>query len=144
MGLPFVPAFHVGESDEFALTKPMFPWEHRRAGIGGSAVAASGVPAAYVIRRDRIVDLTLRVMEGELDALSSILEGIRDSGDPFVFAFDRDDEATEFTVYLVSPAWPDEIESERDDQYRELFTVPISIRRADGEPFGLSWTEVES
>lgn len=141
MSLPFRPAFRREYADELALSLPLLPWQPRSGGIGGSAVSAAGVPESYVIRTDRIVSVTLRVLEEELDAVLAKLEEIRASSEAFGFAFDQDDVATDYDVYLHAPVWPDEIDAPRDPEFLGVHRITIELRTTDGSPFTLRWLE---
>lgn len=144
MSLPFRPAIRRDYEEDLLFTAPMMPWAFRDSGIGGSAVSAAGVPASYVIREDDIALLALRVYEEELATVRAVLREIRAAlSSSFVFAFDQDDPATEFEVYLEAPVWPADVRPERDDEYLGLFRISIEIRRADGLPFDITWVEQE-
>ena len=117
------------------------PWTIQHGGVGGSAIAASGVPESYALRTDHLLAVTLRVDESELADLLAELSAIRDSSDSFVFALDRDDEYTEREVYLHAPVWPDPVNPERDDRFLPLFRLPIVLRTADGLPWDALWSE---
>lgn len=141
--LPFRPAFRRDYEEDLNLTQPMKPWEYRSGGVGGSTVAASGIPVSFVIRTDRLVDLTLRVLEEELESVLAVLEAIRASSEAFIFAFDQDDPTTDHWVYLESPVWPEAIEPERDE-FLGLFLLQITLRTIDGGPFTTTWVEQET
>lgn len=130
----------TGSESEHEFEWPQKPWKYGFGGVGGSATAASGEPEAYEIREDNIVFLQLRVLESELAVLRSLLRFARNSGTTFTFRFDTDDAATEYSVYLHSPRWEDMkmIEWERDEEYPEVFVVPVALRAAAGE-FSADW-----
>src|SRR5690606_29003619 len=58
----------------FRLSLPCRPWVPISRGVGGSERSAAGVPAAYEIRRDRILRVTLRVYEDEWEQVEQWLE----------------------------------------------------------------------
>jgi hypothetical protein len=126
------------------LALPQLPWTFGVGGVGGSAVAASGIPEAYRIRKDRLVRCELRVHEDELAEFMDFLEWARESGSTFVFRFDRDVAATAHTVYLHGQRWEDaqELDFARDSEYLRTFTVPLHLRSASGAPFSALWREV--
>lgn len=134
----FIPAAQYGSSS-IVWTLPMLPWRLRSAGIGGSAVAASGTQEAYTIRIDRLMDVTLRVLEEELEDTLLFLETVRGAAQPFDFSFDGG--LTSIEVELVSPTWTDgPIEPERDTSYLSLFTIGLTLRTADGNAWGIDWS----
>lgn len=140
--LPFRPMIDRGEyADPFFFTLPMLPWNIRSGGVGGSATSAAGISESYVVRKDMIAALTLRVLDEELNAVLAVLEAIRDGSASFRFAFDQDDPATDHEVYLHAPVWPAEIQPKRDDAFRGVFMLSIEIRTVDGSAFNTQWTE---
>jgi hypothetical protein len=142
--LPFRPAFRREYEAELNLTLPMRPWELRSGGVGGWEISAAGVPESFVIRVDRLADLTLRVLETELEDVIAELEAIRAASEPFYFAFDQDDSMTEYFVYLHAPVWPEEIAPDRDDEYVGLFLLRLTLRTVDGSGFLTTWLEQET
>lgn len=143
MSLPFRPAIRREYADELLFSLPMLPWDFLSGGVGGSAVSAAGVPESYVIREDRIVEVTLRVSEEELDAVLAEMESIRATSEAFTFAFDQDEDATDHEVYLHAPVWPEEIRPDRDDEYPGAFRLTIALRTTDGSPFTTLWVDAE-
>lgn len=143
--IPFRPMIARDEYEAPLLfSLPMEPWTVRSGGLGGSAVSSAGIPASYVIREEEIAEITLRCTEAELPAVIAELRAIRATSEAFTFAFDQDDPATDYLVYLQAPVWPDEIKPERDGSYRDLFRLKIEVRRVDGSPFDLTWVEQEA
>lgn len=130
-----------GEESELTLTYPQKPWKHGRGGAGGSATAASGIPEAYKIRRDRIVWLELRVLESEIPAFDVWLDWAQDYGEPFQFRFDTDDIPGTYSVYLHSPRWEDgeEVQYNRSEEYPGLFIIPIALRTELGNVISVDW-----
>lgn len=138
---PWIQYGWTGSEVELELELPQFPWNRGRGGVGGSDTAASGIVEAYNIRRDRIMWLRLRVLESEMAAFDAFLDWAQDSGEPFLFRFDTDVSATEYSVYLQSLRWEDaeEIQHERDGEYQPLFVIPLAIRTELGGAFNVSW-----
>lgn len=143
--LPFRPAFRRDEYTlPLELQLPMVPWELESGGVGGSAVSSAGVPESYVLRNDRLALIEIRVLEEELEAVLQELEAIRADSAPFVFSFDQDDAATDHTVYLEAPVWPERIRPKRDDQFPGAFRLALQLRTVDGSPFVTSWSSTEA
>jgi hypothetical protein len=143
MTLPWIPAVTYDTSEVVAFTFPMEPWEPVRGGVGGSAVAASGVGAGFRVRRDRIYRLSFRCWEHELDAVLEWIEWAQDTMQSFDLTFDASDDYTERAMVLVSPVWPDEVLPVRDLEFPAAFRVTIEARTEDGAPLGFGWSEVE-
>ena len=146
MSLVFRPYFRYGtgvDERELELRWPMEPWTPADGGEGGSDTAASGIPEAYVIRADRIVEMTIRVEEDELPEYRDFLTFVRGSGQPFFVRLDVDDPTTEFEAYLQFPRWEDEtqVRYERDEEYIRTFRVPLHVRRRFGARITTDWAE---
>lgn len=146
MSLPCRPYFNWGYDleSEYTFTHPQKPWKFARGGVGGSDTAASGIPEAFVIRRDRIVRLELRVLESELAVFDEFMDWAQDSGSPFNFRFDTDDITNTFSVYLHSMRWEDgpEFDYERDTAYPSLFIIPFALRTELGGEFDALWSSL--
>lgn len=146
MSLPCKPKAQYGYDLEstFEPSLPMFPWNRGRSGEGGSDTAASGIPEAFVIRRDYVRWFRLRILESEMDAWDTFLNWAQDSGEPFNFWLDRENDATEHSVYLHSLRWEDgeEVQHERDGQYLQLFVVSIALRTSDGGQWLSGWADL--
>jgi hypothetical protein len=146
MSLPLRPYVRWGfdYESEYAFQLPQLPWTPARGGVGGSDVAASGIPEAYVIRRDRIHRQRWRVLESELAIFDALLDWCQDSGQPAYVRADADIEATERLVYLQAPRWEDgaDVEYARDDAFPHAFVIEIAWRTEDGSPWALSWSEL--
>jgi hypothetical protein len=124
------------------LALPMYPWTYRSGGIGGQAVAASGVQESYVIRTDRLVSCRVRLYEHEINDFLAEVEAIRASGASFTFSFNQDDALTDTSVYWHSPPVPDEVTVERDESYPGLFVASFELRTATaGAPFTAAFAE---
>jgi hypothetical protein len=139
---PFYPRI-VYNSTTLDLELPVFPWDVRDEGIGGTATAASGVVEAYMVREDSIATVTLRVLEGEIDGVRDWLRFARSSGQTFTFQFSQDDPTTEYTVHLHAPVWPDAVEFARESGYLEMFSTTVELRSVSGA-FNTRFTEGDS
>lgn len=143
MSPPCRPLFTWGFEAESTLTlaHPMRPWNYADGGEGGSAVAASGITEAYVIREDDVLMLECRVLESEMPAFRQFLRWARSSGESFTLRLDSEDAATEFQVYLESPTWADskKVQHTRNTEFNELFIIPIEVRPELGGTFDVSW-----
>lgn len=138
--IPFTPAIRVAGEPELLFALPMLPWELRSGGVGGSSTAAAGVSESYVVRKDRIARVTVRMYEIEVEDFFLTLEHIRDNSLPFTFFFDQADDYSGVEVYLHSPVWPAELEIARDD-FPGVFKATLELRSKNGEPFTQIWLE---
>lgn len=111
---------------DWSMSLPQRPWGYGSRGLGGSEVAGSGVPAAYEIRRDYLLHLTLRFAESEWTNLERVVRHLQRAGSatyyPDATAGDN------HTVYGESPAMGEEIFPRRSDEPRTL-EIDVTIRR---------------
>jgi hypothetical protein len=124
----------------------MEPWSPSDGGVGGSDTAASGIPEAYVIRLDRIVEMTLRIEEDELPGYRDFLNWARASGQAFFIRLDKDDESTEFEAYLQFPRWEDQpqVSYSRLSEFPTVFTTDLHVRRRYGNAITVEWKEANT
>jgi hypothetical protein len=89
---------------DWTTVLPARPWTPADETLGGRRVAGSGVPATYIVRRDALLDLTLRLLEAEWDDLLALVT-FGQTGGQITWYPDVDDApGTSFTVYLEAPA----------------------------------------
>jgi len=112
------------------LSLPCRPWVTASRGIGGVEVSAAGVPAAYEVRRDQLVRVTLRFHEWEWEQVAHWIEWAQRTAQPFRFRFDRDHSETEYTVYLESPAMGDDVVPRRSTEFPEAMEIDVELRYA--------------
>lgn len=118
------------------ITAPSWP----SVGIGGADETASGLGFALELRRDYLAKATLRFFESELaDVEAWIHWAQRNRHLTFEFWFDKDDAATQRSVYLKEPDLEKGFDPERQS-FAPLFMLPVTLKRASNEPFGLNWS----
>lgn len=100
--MPNRPRFEATDQS-WEATIPALPWLPHDRSIGAMHIAASGVPASYVARRDYLLDLTVRVLESEWPAFLSFLQWAMEA-ESFTWYPDANDLDISFEVYLDSPA----------------------------------------
>lgn len=83
---------------------PMRPPSPRKAGVGGSETAASGVPAAYSVRRDYLLSVPLRFTEDEWPEVEALIDLMQEHRATTVFYADQDQSEPTKSCYLESPA----------------------------------------
>ena len=104
-----------GSQTTWTLTFPARPWTKRRGtSAGGSRTAASGTPAGYVVRKDQILSLPLRLFEHEIDDLDAMLDWA-EIGQLVRWFPDSNDAALFFDCYIDSPTAGDELDHPRND-----------------------------
>lgn len=125
---------HAASGTDLTLSIPLPRWMLRTRRVGGSAVADSGLAVTYVRRRDRLCDVTLRVLESERSAVEAWLDAVENHG-ASEFRFDASDPATAHTVYVDAPRVGDaDIEWEPDD-FLGAWRVTLTLRTTDGARF---------
>lgn len=114
---------------DYTMSLPQRPWDFGSrvpAGAGGMEVSGSGVPAAYEIRREYLLHLTLRFAESEWATVERLLRHLQRAGSatfyPDATAGDN------HTVYGESPAMGEEIRPRRSDEPSTL-EIDVTVRR---------------
>lgn len=129
MGLPRRSRFDYG-GVVFETSLPCFPWTPLDETVGGRRIAASGIPAAYIVRRDYMLELRLRIYETEFsDYLSLVSFG--QSGQSFLWWPDADDLDTVVEVYLQSPLAGESWSPNRVDNFQRVFECSLTLRGVD-------------
>jgi len=132
-GTPWRPRFiwgTAGSEVNWRLRLPMLPWAIEAPTIGGSRTAAGGIPAAYVVRRDDNLILTLRLYETEV-RLARALVAWGQSSEPFAFYPDRDNTAVLFTVYLEDPLAGASFQPTRVGGFPKIFEISLTLRQTN-------------
>ena len=109
---------------------PVRPWLHPTDTVGGARTAASGTPAAYVVRTDYNLSITLRLYETELPALATLIAWGQ-AAESFRWYPDADN-AAYFEVYLEAPKAGESWQEARLGSYQRVTEVQIMLRRVDG------------
>ena len=127
-------AFRIGAALIF-FDLPPSGWEAREASVGGHVRATGGLPASYIVRRDRLIDLTLRIRESEwLDFLNALV--LMQSGDPFEW-FPRVGDPAPAWVTLWAPIPGTPFAPQRMPDYPRVFEATITLR---GDGTSNPWT----
>jgi hypothetical protein len=122
-------SYGEGGTSSLAFTISSGLWLPQDKTIGGSRTSAAGVPASYVVRRDALIQLTVRLWESEWGALLNFISWAQGSG-AFLWFPDADDVATSFSVYLESPLAGEAFAPTRDSNYPRVFTAQLTLRGA--------------
>lgn len=114
------------------FSRPQRPWTPESVATGGHRTSASGVMEAYEIRRDEILEITLRFTEPEWPAVRAWLAHAQRAGS-FDFYSDRND-STGRTCLLESPAMGEPLRPERAE-YGGDYEMSVRIRAVSGGPW---------
>ncbi len=125
--------FEYSAGGVFEPRLPPAPWTPADSTIGGSRTSATGVPAAYVVRRDALVELVLRLDEDEwTDFVNLLIWG--QQGESFLWYPDAAQPLEFFEVYLEAPAAGERVQPERTEFLR-VYDVTITLRGVDLPPW---------
>jgi hypothetical protein len=116
--------YNDGGAGDFTMALPMRPHTPGSRGLGGSDVSAAGVPAAFEIRRDPLLHMTLRFYEWEWPDVERVVRHLQRAGSVTLH-----DALTglPLTVYGESPSIADEILPRRADA--GTLELDITVRR---------------
>jgi hypothetical protein len=114
---------------EFECSIPQRPWEPFMDTTGGHKVSAAGVPEAYVVRRDSLLKVKLRIWEFEWPGLWAMISWMQDTASEARFHPVRGEPAVAF--YLEEPVAGQKLTPTRGEAYG-TYDVEITIRRVDG------------
>ena len=128
-GSPLRPrwVYNDGSAVDYLMSVPQRPWGFGSRGVGGSDISAAGVPAAFEIRRDHLLHLTLRFPESEWDDVERLVRHLQLAGSA-TFYPDQDDTSVLHLVYGESPALGDEILPRRSD-FPSVLELDVTVRR---------------
>lgn len=102
------------------------PWTPADETVGGMRISAAGIPASYVVRRDALIELTLRLFEEEWPGFLNFL-AFAQTAEQFVWYPDAD-EAFAYAVYLHAPSAGERVTPTRDGSMNRVFEVSITLR----------------
>lgn len=125
---PNTPRFVYGSS-QFIPTYPARAWNPSDEPIGGARISAAGVPASYIVRRDALLELTLRFTEAEWPTVRALV-AFGQSGQEIAWYPDAA-EVTSFSVYLHAPAAGERWGPTRSADFPRVFELTLTLRGVD-------------
>lgn len=126
-----------GGSVDLTLDLPTPPHARRTPTVGGSKTAAAGVPASYVVRRDRVLAVTFRVWEEEIADFEALIEWGQASE---IITWTPDvDTGTAYEVWLESPKAGETFDPPRDEEVPALYLCTVEFRKVDATPWALRY-----
>ena len=125
--------FVYGDSGDWTTELTARPWTPADSTVGGSRTAASGVAASYIVRRDGLLELTLRVTEAEL-ATAKALVAFGQTEESFLW-YPEASENEPVEVYLETPKAGERWAPARLGEYPRVFDLPIVLRGVDLDPW---------
>lgn len=106
------------------------PWIPADNTVGGSRTSAAGIAASYIVRRDILTELTLRVSEDEWDELLALV-AYGQASLSFTWYPDAD-EAASYAVYLEAPLAGERWSPARTVGFLRQFEVTVTLRNTAG------------
>lgn len=139
MPMPLRSRFTYGLGGDFTTAVAVRPWLPVDETVGGLRKSASGVPASYIVRRDKLLDLVLRVDESQWEELLAFITFGQTAATfrwfPEATLTDADYDSHE--VYLDAPAAGQRWAPSRSSEYPRVFELTITLCGVAGV---LPWT----
>ena len=120
---------------DWTTVLPTRPWTPLDETLGGRRVAASGLPATYVVRRDALLELPVRVLEAEWDDLLALVTFGQTGGQITWYPDIEDAPGTSFDVYLEAPAPGIRWNPTRLADYPRALEVTLTLRGVTTAPW---------
>ena len=122
--------FVYGPSDtEFITELSAHPWTPVDFTVGGARTSAAGVPASYVVRRDNLYELPLRITEDEWQQFLALV-AFGQTDEPFTWYPDADD-VVAIPVYLENPLSGERWAPSRMSDFLRVFEITLVLRQAN-------------
>ncbi len=118
--------YNDGSAVDFTMALPQRPWDFGKLQVGGSDVSAAGVPAAFTIRQENLLYITIRFPVSEWANVERLVRHGQGGG---TFTFYPDQTGTTHTVYLDEPRMGEVIRPRRDPRDQRTFELDITLRR---------------
>jgi hypothetical protein len=132
--IPQLSRFTYGLTGDWTTSLPPRAWTPINETVGGFRISSAGIPAAYNVRTDAMVELTLRFTEDEWeDVLALVAFG--QTAQAFYWYPDStltDPDYDAAQVYLQSPGPGERFAPARDGQYPRMFELTITLRGVGG------------
>lgn len=132
MALPWMPRFEYDTGPttlDFSI--PARPYMPVDSTIGGTDRSAAGIPAAYEIRRDHNIVVSLRFYESEWPSVQAMLEFGQAHPNTMTFYPDQTVTGTSFTVYLEVPKMGERIAPRRMPDFTEVYELDIELSQVN-------------
>jgi hypothetical protein len=107
-------------------TWPPEEWTPSIFTVGGRAISGAGVPASYLVRTDRLLDLPLRIQEDEWADARSFLRAVQNH-QTFQWYPDAEDLSVVYDVVLASPSLGEDWTPQRTE-FPRVMSAPIVLR----------------
>ncbi len=124
--------YNDGGAVDFTHALPQRPWNFGKRLFGGSDLSAAGVPAAFTIREENLLFITIRFPVSEWANVERLVTHGQRGG---TFTWYPDQSGTNHTVYLDEPAMNEIIRPRRSAGDQRTFELDITLRRTTNTLF---------
>ncbi len=114
---------------DYSMSEPQLPWTPGSLSMGGSDISGAGIPAAFVIRQEDLLHMTLRFPTGEIADVFRLVRFLQEGVATAVLRLDQDVPAVTDTVWGHSPGLEEEIRPRKGDLL-EMWELDITVRRS--------------
>ena len=119
--------YNDGGAVDYTMSLSQRAWDFGKRQVGGSDLSAAGVPAAFVIRQENLLFITVRFPVGEWANVERLVRHGQGGG-TFTWYPDQSS-GTNHTVYLDEPAMGEIIRPRRDPNDQRTLELDITLRR---------------
>lgn len=120
--------YNDGSAIDFTMSLPQRPWNFGKRLVGGGDVSGAGVPAAFTIRQDNLLFITIRFPVSEWDDVERLVRHGQGGG-TLTFRPDQAAPATQHVVYIDEPPIGQVIAPRRDSRDQRTFELDLTLRR---------------
>jgi len=112
--------------------------------IGGSGISAAGVPESYIVRRDELLQVTLRFYEKDWPFVRDFVAWAQENAATFDWYPDRRNLNQKYVVYLDSPMIGEDLQPRRASWDSAVYEIDLILRNSvvDVEFDILAWPNV--
>ena len=118
--------YNDGGAVDFTMALPQRTWDFGKRRVGGSDVSAAGVPAAFVIREENLLFITIRFPVSEWGNVERFVRHGQGGG---TLTFYPNASGTNHTVYIDEPKMNEIIRPRRDGNDQRTFELDLTLRR---------------
>ena len=119
--------YNDGGAVTYTMALPQRPWDYGKRQVGGSDVSGAGVPAAFVIRQENLLFLTIRFPLAEWASVERLVRHGQAAGS--ITFYPDQAQGTNHTVYLDEPRMGELIRPRRDPNDQRTYELDLTIRR---------------
>ena len=119
--------YNDGGAVTYTMALSQRPWNYGKRQVGGSDVSAAGVPAAFTIRQENFLYVTIRFPVSEWASGERLVRHGQAAGT--ITFYPDQSEGTTHTVYLDEPRMGEVIQPRRNPQDQRTLELDLTLRR---------------